>query len=136
MLNCFLDDETYGKVQGFVAKEFKKDRKSYPVYELLCKINSKDGGHTDADSKPPFSGEKAVGWKNTAEVLRRNGINDDMIQEKIIGEKDINKVIEYVKSISLFKNVYKSSIEAFRGNFNPKVVAVDAESPHPENGNE
>ena len=136
MLNCFLDDETYGKVQGFVTKEFKKDRKSYPVYELLCKINSKDGGHTDADSKPPFSGEKAVGWKNTAEVLRRNGINDDMIQEKIIGEKDINKVIEYVKSISLFKNVYKSSIEAFRDNFNPKVVAVDAESPHPENGNE
>jgi len=54
MLNCFLDDETYGKVQDVVDEKFRKNRKSYPVSELLCRINSKDGGAEAI--LPSFSG--------------------------------------------------------------------------------
>lgn len=136
MLNCFLDNETYGKVVEFVVGELKKDIMPYPVYELLCKINSKNGGNARVDNKPSFSGEKTVGWKDTANVLRQNGINDDMIRENIVDEEDIDKAMQFVKSKNIFKNVYKSSVEAFKGNFKQEVTVSTAEPPHPENGNE
>ena len=130
MLNCFLDDETYGKVEKLAAKGLEKNRGLYSVYELLCKINSKDGGDAGADSRPSFSGEKTNGWENTAKVLWENGINDDVICEKIVCEEDIDKAIEFVKETELFSNVSKPSIEAFRKNF-LREVAVPIES-HPK----
>ena len=136
MLNCFLDDETHGKVEEFVVEELKKEKRLYSVYELLCKINSKDGGDASTVSKPLFSGEKTSGWKDTVEVLRKNGINDDMIHEKIANEKDIDKAIEYVKSTNLFRRVSKHSIESFSKYFLLAAAVITAESQHTDNGNE
>ena len=138
MLNCFLDEETYGKVQTFVSDAFKIDRGTYPVYELLCKINSKvvDG----EDERPSFSGEKTVGWRRTLEVLRSNDISDGMIQEKIIDEKDTDKAIDFIKETGLFKNVKRASVESFRENLQHQEDVVEAEPPHQhknhEDGNE
>ena len=48
MMNCFLDKETYDKLQEFIIDELKTTaRESYSVYELLCCINTKD----DIDGK-------------------------------------------------------------------------------------
>ena len=132
MMNCFLDEETYDKVQGFVADELKIARESYPVYELLCKINSKD----DDDSKPSFSGEKTEGWIKTADILRQNGIDDNTIQEKIIYEEDIVKATDFIKSAGLFGNVYKSSVESFKDNYQREVPAVEVVAPNPEERHE
>ncbi|MBS7198370.1 MAG: hypothetical protein KH111_09615 [Bacteroidales bacterium] len=132
MMNCFLDEETYDKVQGLVADELKIARESYPVYELLCKINSKD----DDDSKPSFSGEKTEGWIKTADILRQNGIDDNTIQEKIIYEEDIVKVTDFIKSTNLFGNVYKSSVESFKDNYQREVSAVEVVAPNSEEGHE
>ena len=130
MLSCFLDEETYNKVQGFVTDAFKINRDTYPVYELLCRINSKDVDVAVEDERPSFSGEKTVGCRNTIKVLRDNGVHDGLIQEKIIEEGNINNVINFIKGTGLFKNVYKSSVEAFRENYQPEVGAVEAEPPH------
>ena len=132
MMNCFLDEETYDKVQGFVADELKIARESYLVYELLCKINSKD----DDDSKPSFSGEKTEGWIKTADILRQNGIDDNTIQEKIIYEEDIVKATDFIKSAGLFGNVYKSSVESFKDNYQREVPAVEVVAPNPEERHE
>ena len=140
MLNCFLDEETYGKVQECVAPDFKKDRKTYPVYELLCGINSKDAITTEEDVRPSFSGEKTVGWRRTLDVLRSNDISDGMIQEKIIDEKDTDIAIDFIKETGLFKNVKRGSVESFRENFQHQEDVVEAEPPHQhenhEDGNE
>ena len=141
MLSCFLDEETYNKVQGFVTDAFKINRETYPVYELLCRINSKDVDVAVEDERPSFSGEKKVGCRNTIKVLRDNGVHDGLIQEKIIEEGNINNVIDFIKGTGLFKNVSKSSVEAFRENYQPEVGAVEAEPPHhhvenPEDSNE
>ena len=130
MLSCFLDEETYNKVQGFVTGAFKINRETYPVYELLCRINSKDVDVAVEDERPSFSGEKKVGCRNTIKVLRDNGVHDGLIQEKIIEEGNINNVINFIKGTGLFKNVSKSSVEAFRENYQPEVGAVEAEPPH------
>lgn len=135
MLNCFLDEETYGKVQEYVTGAFKIDRGKYPVYELLCKINSKDVVSAEEDVRPSFSGEKTVGCQKTLKVLRDNGINDGLIQEKIIDEENINNAIEFLKGTGLFKNVYKSSVEAFKKSFQPEAGAVEAEPPHHHDDN-
>lgn len=135
MLNCFLDDETYNKAEEFVSEGLKKDRKLYPVYELLCQINSKDGGEAKSANKPSFSGRKE-GWKDTIEILRKNGINDDTIREKIVDEENIDNVIEYVESTGLFKNVLKRSIESFVKYYKAEDAAVAAEPQQPENRNE
>lgn len=132
MMNCFLDEETYDKVQGLVADELKIARESYPVYELLCKINSKD----DDDSKPSFSGEKTAGWIKTADILRQNGIDDNTIQEKIIYEEDIVKATDFIKSAGLFGNVYKSSVKSFKDNYQREVSAVKVVAPNSEEGHE
>ena len=140
MLNCFLDEETYGKVQECLAPDFKKDRKTYPVFELLCVINSKDVVAAEEDVRPSFSGERTVGWRKTLEVLRSNGIPEDMIQEKIIDEEDTDKAIEFIKGTGLFKNVKRGSVESFRENLQQQEGVVEAEPPHlhenPEDGNE
>ena len=111
MLISFLDKETYAKVQGFVPAKLKIARDSFPVYDLLCKISSKDG------NKPSFSGEKRGGWIKTAEILWQNGIDDNTIQKKIINEKNVDKVIEFIKSTGLFGSVYKSSVESFKESY-------------------
>ena len=140
MLNCFLDEETYGKVQECVAPDFKKDRKTYPVFELLCVINSKDVVAAEEDVRPSFSGEKTVGWRRTLDVLRSNDISDGMIQEKIIDEKDTDIAIDFIKETGLFKNVKRGSVESFRENFQHQEDVVEAEPPHQhenhEDGNE
>ena len=139
MLNCFLDEETYGKVQTFVSDEFKIDRGTYPVYELLCKINSKV---VDVeDERPSFSGEKTVGWRRTLKVLRDHGFIDEVIQENIIDEEDIDKAINFIKITGLFSTVYKSSVESFKKSYQQQVAAVVAVPPHhhddnPEDSNE
>ena len=139
MLNCFLDEETYGKVQTFVSDEFKIDRGTYPVYELLCKINSKV---VDVeDERPSFSGEKTVGWRRTLKVLRDHGFIDEVIQENIIDEEDIDKAIDFIKGTELFSTVYKSSVESFKKSYQQQVAAVVAVPPHhhddnPEDSNE
>lgn len=139
MLNCFLDEETYGKVQTFVSDAFKIDRGTYPVYELLCKINSKV---VDVeDERPSFSGEKTVGWRRTLKVLRDHGFIDEVIQENIIDEKDIDKAINFIKITGLFSTVYKSSVESFKKSYQQQVAAVVAVPPHhhddnPEDSNE
>lgn len=126
MMNCFLDEETYDKVQGLVAADLKRDRMT--VYELLCRINSKD----DDESKPSFSGERTDGWMKTADILRNNGSGDDVIQEKIIDEEDITKAIEFIKSKGLFGNVYKSSVESFKDNYRREAASVDVAIPNSE----
>ena len=141
MLNCFLDEETYGKVQTLVSDAFKIDRGTYPVYELLCKINSKDVVAAVKDERPSFSGEKKVGCQTTLKVLRDNGIHDGLIQEKIIDEEDIDKAIDFIKITGLFSTVYKSSVESFKKSYQQQVAAVVAVPPHhhddnPEEGNE
>ena len=139
MLNCFLDEETYGKVQTFVSDAFKIDRGTYPVYELLCKINSKV---VDVeDERPSFSGEKTVGWRRTLKVLRDHGFIDEVIQENIIDEEDIDKSINFIKITGLFSTVYKSSVESFKKSYQQQVAAVVAVPPHhhddnPEDSNE
>ena len=139
MLNCFLDEETYGKVQTFVSDAFKIDRGTYPVYELLCKINSKV---VDVeDERPSFSGEKTVGWRRTLKVLRDHGFIDEVIQENIIDEEDIDKAIDFIKGTELFSTVYKSSVESFKKSYQQQVAAVVAVPPHhhddnPEDSNE
>ncbi|MDO4310329.1 MAG: hypothetical protein Q4C43_06365 [Prevotella sp.] len=125
MMNCFLDEETYDKVQGLVAADLRRDR--MPVYELLCRINSKDD-----ESKPSFSGERTDGWMKTADILRNNGSGDDVIQEKIIDEEDITKAIEFIKSKGLFGNVYKSSVESFKDNYRREAASVDVAIPNSE----
>ena len=138
MLNCFLDEETYGKVQTFVSDAFKIDRGTYPVYELLCKINSKV---VDVeDERPSFSGEKTVGWRRTLKVLRDHGFIDEVIQENIIDEEDIDKAIDFIKGTELFSTVYKNSVESFKKSYQQQVAAVVAVPPHhhddnPEDGN-
>lgn len=126
MMNCFLDEETYDKVQGLVAADLKRDR--MPVYELLCRINSKD----DDESKPSFSGERTDGWMKTADILRNNGFGDDVIQEKIIDEEDITEAIEFIKLTGLFGNVYKSSVESFKDNYRREAASVDVAIPNSE----
>lgn len=126
MMNCFLDEETYDKVQGLVAADLRRDR--MPVYELLCRINSKD----DDESKPSFSGERTDGWMKTADILRNNGSGDDVIQEKIIDEEDITEAIEFIKSTGLFGNVYKSSVESFKDNYRREAASVDVAIPNSE----
>lgn len=114
MMNCFLDKETYDKLQGFIIDELKTTaRESYSVYELLCSINTKD----EIDQKLSFSGEKKEGWIKTLHVLQDNGITNNIIQEKIINERDIDKIIDFIKSTNLFSNVYKSSVESFKDNY-------------------
>ena len=140
MLNCFLDEETYGKLQECVAPDFKKDRETYPVFELLCVINSKDVVAAEEDVRPSFSGEKTVGWRKTLDILRSNGIPEGMIQEKIIDEEDTDKAIDFIKGTGLFKNVKRGSVESFRENLQQQEDVVEAEPPHqhenPEDGNE
>lgn len=141
MLSCFLDEETYGKVQAFVSDAFKIDRGTYPVYELLCKINSKDVVAAVESESPSFSGEKTVGWRRTLKVLRDHGFIDEVIQENIIDEKDIDKAIDFIKMTGLFSTVYKSSVESFKKSYQQQVVAVVAVPPHhhddnPEDSNE
>lgn len=126
MMNCFLDEETYDKVQGLVAADLKRDRMT--VYELLCRINSKD----DDENKPSFSGERTDGWMKTADILRNNGFGDDVIQEKIIDEEDNTKAIEFIKSTGLFGNVYKSSVESFKDNYRREAASVDVAIPNSE----
>lgn len=126
MMNCFLDEETYDKVQGLVAADLRRDR--MPVYELLCRINSKD----DDESKPSFSGERTDGWMKTADILRNNGFGDDVIQEKIIDEEDITEAIEFIKLTGLFGNVYKSSVESFKDNYRREAASVDVAIPNSE----
>ena len=139
MLNCFLDEETYGKVQTFVSDAFKIDRVTYPVYELLCKINSKV---VDVeDERPSFSGEKTVGWRRTLKVLRDHGFIDEVIQENIINEEDIDKAINFIKITGLFSTVNKSSVKSFKKSYQQRVAAVVAVPPHhhddnPEDSNE
>lgn len=135
MLNCFLDEETYNKVQGFVPDALKKERENYSVYELLIQIKSKDAKAEEEDKRPSFSGEKTVGWRRTLEILRNNNINDDVIQEKIISEENINNAIEFIKGTRLFKNVYKSSVESFRENYQRQEVAVEEVPPHQHDEN-
>lgn len=123
MMNCFLDKETYDKLQEFIIDELKTTaRESYSVYELLCCINTKD----DIDEKPSFSGEKKEGWIKTVKILLDNEINDNIIQEKIINEGDINKAIDFINSTDLFSNVYKSSVESFKENYQRKIEATEA----------
>ena len=141
MLSCFLDEETYGKVQAFVSDAFKIDRGTYPVYELLCKINSKDVVAAVEAERPSFSGEKTVGWRRTLKVLRDHGFIDEVIQENIIDEKDIDKAIDFIKMTGLFSTVYKSSVESFKKSYQQQVAAVVAVPPHhhddnPEDSNE
>ena len=129
MLNCFLDKETYDKVQELVADDLKTHRP--PVYELLCKINSKD----DDESRPSFSGEKTKGWIESTDILRQNGIDDNTIQEKIIDEENIDNVVDFIKSTNLFDNVYRSSVESFKQNYqreraDAEVVAPEIEEVH------
>lgn len=47
MLNCFLDGDTYNEVQNAVAGKYKNGERRYPVYELLCRINSKSNRTTE-----------------------------------------------------------------------------------------
>ena len=123
MMNCFLDKETYDKLQEFIIDELKTTaRESYSVYKLLCCINTKD----DIDEKPSFSGEKKEGWIKTVKILLDNEINDNIIQEKIINEGDINKAIDFINSTDLFSNVYKSSVESFKENYQRKIEATEA----------
>ena len=141
MLACFLDEETYNKVQGFVTSTFKIERKKYPVHELLCKINSKVVVAAVEDERPSFSGEKTVGCRKTLKVLRDNGIHDGLIQEKIIDEEDIDKAIDFIKITGLFSTVYKSSVESFKKSYQQQVAAVVSVPPHhhddnPEDSNE
>lgn len=126
MMNCFLDEETYDKVQGLVAADLRRDR--MPVYELLCRINSKD----DDESKPSFSGERTDGWIKTADILRNNRFGDDVIQEKIIDEEDITKAIEFIKSTGLFGNVYKGSVDSFKDNYRREAASVEVPIPNSE----
>lgn len=130
MLSCFLDEETYGKVQAFVSDAFKIDRGTYPVYELLCKINSKDVVAAVEAERPFFSGEKTVGWRRTLKVLRDHGFIDEVIQENIIYEEDIDKAIDFIKMTGLFRTVYKSSVESFKKSYQQQVAAVVAVQPH------
>lgn len=141
MLSCFLDEETYNKVQGFVTNAFKINRDTYPVYDLLCKMNSKDEVAAVKNERPSFSGEKTVGCRKTIKVLRDNGINDVLIQENIIDEEDIDKAIDFIKSTGLFSTVYKSSVESFKKSYPNLGAAIEAVPPHhhdenPEDGNE
>ena len=135
MLNCFLDEETYGKVQTFVSDAFKIDRGTYPVYELLCKINSKDVVAAVKDERPSFSGEKKVGRRKTLKVLRDNGIHDEVIQENIIDEEDIDKAIDFIKRTGLFGTVHKSSVESFKKSYQQQGAAVVAVPPHHHDAN-
>lgn len=126
MLNCFLDEETYDKVQEFAKALFKIQRAKYPVYDLLCKINSK----VEKNETHSFSGRKNGGWEEMAKVLRDNGVNDDLIQEKIVKELDINKAIDFIKETGLFKTVPKSCVNTFRKHFHRQDATVEAEPPH------
>lgn len=145
MLSCFLDEETYGKVQAFVSDAFKIDRGTYPVYELLCKINSKVESSSDF-SMPPFSGAKNQkgkenGWKATVAILHENGIDDDTIHEKIIREENIANIANFINELGLFRNAQENSIKSFKDNYILEQVSVEAEPPqhhddNPEDNNE
>ena len=132
MLNCFLDEETYGKVQTFVSDAFKIDRGTYPVYELLCKINSKVVTGNNYFSKPPFSGAKNPkgkedGWKETVAILHNNGIDDDTIHEKIIREENIANIVSFINELGLFRSAQENSIKSFKNNYCLEQVAVEEE---------
>lgn len=139
MLYCFLDEETYNKVQEFVNEDDRIARNTFPVYDLLCKMSSKDG--VAAEDRPSFSGERVNGWEKTAEVLRANGITDDEIQEKIINEADNENAVNFIKGTNLFKSVFENSVKAFKENYQNEELAeeVDAAQVNEENpadGNE
>ena len=132
MLSCFLDEETYSKVQDFVTNAFKIDRNKYPVYELLCKINSKDVTDNNYYSKPTFSGAKNKkgkedGWKKTVTILHNNGIDDDTIHEKIIREENIANIVSFINELGLFRNAQENSIKSFKDNYCLEQVAVEEE---------
>ena len=128
-------------MQAFVSDAFKIDRGTYPVYELLCKINSKDVVATVEDESPSFSGQKTVGWRRTLKILRDHGFIDEVIQENIIDEEDIDKAIDFIKMTGLFSTVNKSSVKSFKKSYQQQVAAVVAVPPHhhddnPEDSNE
>lgn len=139
MLYCFLDKETYSKVQEFVNEGDRIARDTFPVYDLLCKMSSKNG--VAAEDRPSFSGEKVNGWKKTAEVLRANGIIDDEIQEKIINEADNENAVNFIKGTNLFRNVSQSSVKTFKENYQNEELAEEEDAAqvneeNPDNGNE
>lgn len=139
MLYCFLDEETYNKVQEFVNEDDRIARNTFPVYDLLCKMSSKDG--VAAEDRPSFSGEKVNGCKKTAEVLRANGIIDDEIQERIINEADNENAVNFIKGTNLFRNVSLSSVKAFKENYQNEELAEEVDAAqvneeNPANGNE
>ena len=132
MLSCFLDEETYSKVQEFVTSTFKIERKKYPVYELLCKINSKVVTGNYYFSKPPFSGAKNQkgkedSWKKTVTILHNNGIDDDTIHEKIIREENIANIVSFINELGLFRSAQENSIKSFKNNYCLEQVAVEEE---------
>lgn len=116
-----------------------EDDRIATVYDLLCKMSSKDG--VAAEDRPSFSGEKVNGWKKTAEVLRVNGITDDEIQEKIINEADNKNAVNFIKEKRLFKNVFENSVKAFKENYQNEELAEEEDAAqvneeNPDNGNE
>lgn len=116
MLNCFLDNETYEKIEEFIYDDLKKIRESYPVYELLNKIKSKVTDRDDYEKKTSFLGKRNNGWKNSRDILLRNGINIADIKKQII-EADIDSAISYINNTDLFSGVNQKSVIAFRTNF-------------------
>lgn len=112
MLNCFLDQETWDKVNEFV----RSNREN--IYDILVTIESKDVAdyiNGVQNEKKSFSGEKTMGWKKTALVLLNNGLNADIIKNSIL-EAPIESAITFIKNKGLFDLVYKSSVESFRHN--------------------
>lgn len=127
MLNCFLEDNIYNKIQTFMDDFVTMGKESFLVYELLNKIDSK-GNISTTEKKPSFSGEKITGWKNTVRVMLLGGISKKEILEKIINEPNIDNAVKYIKATGLFSKVDKSSVEAFKNNYNQN--ELEAEHPN------
>ena len=125
MLNCFLDAETYEKLQGYLVYGLNGTSQICSVYNLLCRIAGKEDVDSRSESKPSFSGEKNIGWKRTRDFLNSKGINDDLILKKIIYETDPDKISDYLKSTGHFAYISKGSIVSFKKHFREQTAEND-----------
>lgn len=114
MLNCFLGNRVYEKVQSYLDESLKADKGESIVYDILnridCKITTSEN-----NEKPSFSG-KANKVKTTIETFNSHGISNRDIIERIINERNIDEAIKYVNQLNIFSPARKGSMKAFRQN--------------------
>lgn len=119
MLNCFLDGDTYSKINGYMEiDDLKENWAEISVYNILNTINSKEPNtNSETSSKISFSGGAGERWQNTFQAMLTAGVSRQDIIEHVINEPDIKNAVAFLKDLKIFKVVPKKSVEGFREHF-------------------